>query len=70
MYILQDANGLITPLEMHIVVGLFLPMEVKAQDSFVEDLMRKMDINKDGKIGFSEFVEFVKQAGTASILSL
>ena len=55
---------------MHIVVGLFLPMELKDQDSFVEDLINRMDVNKDGKIGFSEFVKFVKQAGTASILSL
>merc|ERR1719308_709976 len=61
----QDANGIITPLEMHIVVGLFLPMELKDQDSFVEDLINRMDVNKDGKIGFSEFVKFVKQAGTA-----
>ena len=61
---------MITPLEMHIVVGLFLPMELKDQDSFVEDLINRMDVNKDGKIGFSEFVKFVKQAGTASILSL
>eukprot|EP00090_Calanus_glacialis_P004964 TRINITY_DN13775_c0_g1_i2.p2 TRINITY_DN13775_c0_g1~~TRINITY_DN13775_c0_g1_i2.p2 ORF type:complete len:166 (-),score=56.96 TRINITY_DN13775_c0_g1_i2:84-581(-) len=66
----QDANGQITPLEMHIVVGLFLPMELKEQDDFVEDLIRKMDTNRDGKIGYSEFVKFVKEAGTASILSI
>ena len=55
---------------MHIVVGLFLPMELKDQDDFVEDLIRKMDTNRDGKIGYSEFVKFVKEAGTASILSI
>jgi len=66
----QDANGIITPLEMHIVVGLFLPMELQEQDHFVEDLIKKMDINKDGNIGYSEFVKFVKEAGTVSILSL
>eukprot|EP00092_Neocalanus_flemingeri_P053296 GFUD01062591.1.p1 GENE.GFUD01062591.1~~GFUD01062591.1.p1 ORF type:complete len:166 (+),score=42.47 GFUD01062591.1:146-643(+) len=66
----QDADGRITPLEMHIVVRLFLPLDVKEEDEFVEDLIRKMDTNKDGKIGYSEFVKYVKEAGTASILSI
>jgi len=65
----QDANGIITPLEMHIVVGLFLPMDLKEQDEFVDDLINRMDTNNDGRIGFHEFVKFVKETGSASILS-
>jgi len=65
----QDADGLITPLEMHVVVQLFLPMEVLEQDEFVEDLIKKMDKNNDGRIGFNEFVHYVKISGKCDILS-
>ena len=54
---------------MHVVVNLFLPMEVKEEDEFVEDLIDKMDTNKDGKIGYPEFVKYVKDAGNANFLS-
>jgi len=65
----QDADGLITPLEMHIVVRLFLPMDTDEQDKFVEELIQKMDTNVDGKIDFQEFVQFVKESGNCDILS-
>ena len=67
--LVQDADGLITPLEMHIVTGLFLPMETEAEDNFVEELIAKMDTNVDGKIDYQEFVHFVRNCGTADILS-
>jgi len=65
----HDADGLITPLEMHIVTSLFLPMETEAEDHFVEELIQKMDTNVDGKIDYQEFVHFVHNCGTADILS-
>ena len=65
----QDADGFITPLEMHIVTRLFLPMETEADDNFVEELIEKMDTNVDGKIDYQEFVHFVRNCGTADILS-
>jgi len=65
----HDADGLITPLEMHIVTSLFLPMDTEAEDHFVEELIQKMDTNVDGKIDFQEFVDFVRNCGTADILS-
>merc|ERR1712059_37296 len=37
----QDADGLITPLEMHIVTRLFLQMETAEQDQFVEERSRR-----------------------------
>ena len=66
---MQDADGLITPLEMHIVTSLFLPMETEAEDHFVEELIQKMDTNVDGKIDYQEFVDFVRNCGSADILS-
>lgn len=54
---------------MHFVVELFLPMGLRDQGSFVDDLIKKMDTNNDGKIGFSEFVKYVQEAGSMSILS-
>jgi Ca2+-binding EF-hand superfamily protein len=69
MVVWQDADGLITPLEMHIVTRLFLPMEIVAQDAFVEELIAKMDTNVDGKIDFQEFVHFVRSSGSADIFS-
>jgi len=65
----HDADGLITPLEMHIVTSLFLPMETEAEDHFVEELIQKMDTNVDGKIDYQEFVDFVRNCGSADILS-
>merc|ERR1711922_40039 len=65
----HDADGLITPLEMHIVTGLFLPMDTEAEDQFVEEMIQKMDTNVDGKIDYKEFVQFVRESGTADILS-
>ena len=54
---------------MHFVVELFLPMGLKDEDSFVTDLIKKMDTDKDGRIGFSEFVKYVQEVGSLSILS-
>ena len=54
---------------MHIVTSLFLPMETAEQDQFVEELIKKMDTNVDGKIDFQEFVQFVRKSGSADILS-
>ena len=54
---------------MHIVVKLFLPLELKDHDEFVDDLIKKMDKNKDGKIGYNEFVNFVRETGNANIFS-
>jgi len=65
----HDADGLITPLEMHIVTSLFLPMDTEAEDQFVEEMIQKMDTNVDGKIDYKEFVQFVRKCGTADILS-
>ena len=56
-------------MEMHIVTRLFLPMETEADDNFVEELIEKMDTNVDGKIDYQEFVHFVRNCGTADILS-
>ena len=66
---LQDADGLITPLEIHIVTSLFLPMDTEAEDQFVEEMIQKMDTNVDGKIDYKEFVQFVRKCGTADVLS-
>ena len=65
----QDADGRITPLELHIVTKLFLPMDLADQDRFVEELIARMDTNVDGLVDFQEFVQFVRSSGTADILS-
>ena len=44
-------------------------METEAEDHFVEELIQKMDTNVDGKIDYQEFVHFVRNCGTADILS-
>ena len=44
-------------------------METEAEDNFVEELIAKMDTNVDGKIDYQEFVHFVRNCGTADILS-
>eukprot|EP00092_Neocalanus_flemingeri_P004531 GFUD01004881.1.p1 GENE.GFUD01004881.1~~GFUD01004881.1.p1 ORF type:complete len:175 (+),score=47.85 GFUD01004881.1:107-631(+) len=64
----QDSDGFITPIELHIVLRLFLPMEAGREDEYVDSLIKKMDINDDGKIGFEEFVRFIKETGSPDIL--
>ena len=44
-------------------------METEAEDHFVEEMIQKMDTNVDGKIDYQEFVHFVRNCGTADILS-
>ena len=43
-------------------------MDVAREDAYVDDLIKKMDVNKDGKVGFEEFVKYIKEAGTGNIL--
>merc|ERR1712198_782113 len=64
----QDSDNFITRLELHVVIRLFLPMDVAREDAYVDDLIKKMDVNKDGKVGFEEFVKYIKEAGTGNIL--
>ena len=50
------------------VIRLFLPMDVALEDDYVRNLVERMDVNKDGKIAFAEFVRFIKETGSADIL--
>ena len=63
-----DTDGWISPLELHIVVHLFLPMKVVTEDKFVENVIKDMDTNKDGLIEFAEFVRHIRKTGTGDIL--
>merc|ERR1719300_406631 len=62
-----DSDGLITRMELHIVIRLFLPMDAVQEDKYVENLINKMDVNNDGKIGFEEFVKFIRESGASGI---
>ena len=55
-------------MELHIALRLFLPMEVGQEDEYVDNLINKMDVNNDGRIGFGEFVRFIKETGSPNIL--
>ena len=66
--IFKDSDGYITPMELHVVLRLFLPMDVGQEDDYVDNLIKKMDVNNDGKIGFDEFVKFIKETGSADIM--
>ena len=50
------------------VLRLFLPLDVGQEDEYVDTLIKKMDVNNDGKIGFDEFVRFIKETGSANFL--
>ena len=50
------------------MAALFLPAEIAAQDHMVDDLIARMDRNKDGRIGYNEFVHFIKKAGNGDEL--
>ena len=43
-------------------------MGVGHEDEYVDNLIKKMDVNNDGKIAFEEFVKFIKETGSANIL--
>ena len=55
-------------MELHVVIRLFLPMDIGAEDDYVKNLIKKMDVNNDGKVAFTEFVRFIKETGSADIL--
>jgi len=66
----QDSDGFITPMELHVVIRLFLPMDIGLEDEYVKNLIEKMDVNNDGKIAFPEFVKFIKESGSGNILNM
>ena len=68
IHILKDSDGYITPLELHVVLRLFLPLDNGQEDEYVDNLIKKMDVNNDDKIGFEEFVKFIKENGSADIM--
>ena len=43
-------------------------MDAGQEDEYVDNLIKKMDVNNDGKIGFEEFVKFIKETGSADIM--
>lgn len=43
-------------------------MDIGAEDDYVKNLIKKMDVNNDGKVAFTEFVRFIKETGSADIL--
>ena len=43
-------------------------MDVGQEDEYVDNLIQKMDVNNDGKIGFEESVKFIKETGSADIM--
>ena len=55
-------------MELQVVLRLFLPMDAGQEDEYVDNLIKKMDVNNDGKIGFEEFVKFIKETGSADIM--
>merc|ERR1719369_2665442 len=62
----QDQDGLITPMEIEVVVRLFLPMSVQQTDTFVSELVAKMSSTENGgKIDFAQFQKMVKEAGAS-----
>ena len=52
-----------TPAELDIVLRLFLPLQFGQEDMFVNNIVKTMDENNDGKIGFEAFVNGIKQSG-------
>ena len=42
---------------------MFLPLQFGQEDVFVNNLVKKMDENSDGKIGFDAFVHGIKTSG-------
>lgn len=64
-----DTDGWITPLELHVVVHLFVPMQLIQEDTFVDKVIASMDTNKDGRIEFKEFVRHIRKTGSGDILS-
>jgi len=60
---LQEVDGFLTPAELDIVLRLFLPLQFGQEDMFVSNIVKTMDENNDGKIGFQAFVNGIKNSG-------
>ena len=56
-------DGFLTPAELDIVLRLFLPLQFGQEDMFVSNIVKTMDENNDGKIGFQAFVNGIKNSG-------
>lgn len=60
---MQEVDGFLTPAELDIVLRLFLPLQFGQEDMFVSNIVKTMDENNDGKIGFQAFVNGIKNSG-------
>ena len=60
---MQEGDGFLTPAELDIVLRLFLPLQFGQEDMFVSNIVKTMDENNDGKIGFQAFVNGIKNSG-------
>lgn len=59
----KEVDGFLTPAELDIVLRLFLPLQFGQEDMFVSNIVKTMDENNDGKIGFQAFVNGIKNSG-------
>ena len=51
-------------MELHTAARLYLPIGYLEDDEVLEDLITKMDVDDQGKVGLPEFIHFIKETGS------
>ena len=58
------AIGYLTHIEQHTSARLYLPMGYLKDDELLEDLITKMDVDDQGRVGLPEFIHFITETGS------